>query len=159
MSLIIKGLLGDQHNVHTFNFEFGMLPSVTLSKAGNLELEFNMNSHVRNLGQIFICETSPNNDVSAKQVQISLEEKIERPAVNFTKAERGFAKDCWTVVEEGDDDFDPSKPTVIMTLCKSSTDEYLNADCVTAIREETEEDMPVKFKTTCNSSKIKAQEI
>ena len=41
-------------------------PLLISSRAGNTELEFNMNSHIRALNQIFICQTEPNGSVTAK---------------------------------------------------------------------------------------------
>lgn len=44
-----------------------------------------------------------------------------------------------------------------MTICKSSTDEYLNADCLITLKKPEEPGMP--WSTKLNSTKIKAQEI
>mmetsp|Transcript_222 Transcript_222/g.330 ORF Transcript_222/g.330 Transcript_222/m.330 type:complete len:129 (-) Transcript_222:1375-1761(-) len=84
MSLIIKGVKGEQHRVNTFNLS-KRGPIFSTNRAGNTDLEYNMNSHVRNFKQIFICETAPNGDVTAKQVQIAVEEKTELPPLVFTK--------------------------------------------------------------------------
>ena len=63
--MIIEGIQGEQHVVNTFN-PSKRGPSVNQSRASNLMLEYNMNSHIRNFEQIFICETAPNGDVTAK---------------------------------------------------------------------------------------------
>ena len=65
VSMIIEGIKGEQHVVNTFN-PGKKTPTVSQNKAANLLLEYNMNSHIRNYEQIFICETAPNNDVIAK---------------------------------------------------------------------------------------------
>ena len=59
LSLIIKGLRGEQHKVIMFNPESRDPLSVT-ARAGNTDLEFNMNSHIRPFNQIFICQTENN---------------------------------------------------------------------------------------------------
>lgn len=65
VTLIIKGVLGEQHRVNTFKTAKRSPTDVSL-RAGNIDLQFNMNSHIRNIAQIFICETAPNGDVIAK---------------------------------------------------------------------------------------------
>ena len=73
----------------------------------------------------------------------------------FNKAESGFAKDCWIVEEEED-----AEEALVMTICKSSTDEYLNGDCTFVTRTKKEEEgTGYDFKTVYRTSKIKAQEI
>jgi hypothetical protein len=68
---------------------------------------------------------------------------------------QGYAKDCWLVNAGEDED---ESESVVMTICKSSTDEYLNGDC-TLVHREGDEDAGYTFKTDKRSSKIKAQEI
>lgn len=46
LALIVKGLKGEQHRVFMFNPE-NKKPLKTTNRAGNVDLEFNMNSHVR----------------------------------------------------------------------------------------------------------------
>ena len=93
----------------------------------------------------------------------------EKLTITFTKPERGFAKDCWIVESPADaesehsgeeeaekenkDKEDPG--TTVMTICKSSTDEYLNGDCVTLKPDENYKIVPIQTRST----KIKAQEI
>ena len=84
---------------------------------------------------------------------------MKLPPVTFTKPERGYAKDCWVVKQNPEDE---EEVGVIMTICKSSTDEYLNGDCLIPKRvKKTDEDGEEIefFKVSTNSTKIKAQEI
>lgn len=73
------------------------------------------------------------------------------PPIHFTKPARGYVKDCWLMEVE---DFDLP---FVMTICRSSTDEYINADCLMStvvVKDET-----YSFKSTQNSTKVRAQEI
>ena len=110
-----------------------------------------MNSHVRDLTQVFVVSTEPNGQSTAKQLNFDEEENMKFPPIIFTAPERGYPKDCWIVeiVEESD--------TIMaaMTICKSSTDEYLNADCVVPI----ENDNTGIMRTQNFSAKLKAQMI
>ena len=158
LALIIKGIKGEQHKLMMFNPE-KKAPILTVNKAGNTDLEFNMNSHLRPFNQIFICQTEANDQVTAKQLNFdpngeSGEDSLALPPITFTGAQRGFPKDCWCVDQE--DKTEDSIP-FIMTICKSSTDEYLNADCVVSERLEKEGSNP--FKIHMYSAKIKCQEI
>lgn len=81
MSLIFQGIHGEQHIVNTFRAE-QKLPFVISTKASNLELEYNMNCHIRSADQIFICETAPNDDCHARQMIVG----GKLPLVIFTKA-------------------------------------------------------------------------
>ena len=65
LAMIIKGLKGDQHKVVMFNSE-NTAPLSKGQRAGNTDLEFNMNAHMREYTSIFIVQTEPNNSVSAK---------------------------------------------------------------------------------------------
>ena len=78
-----------------------------------------MNNHLRDADTIAICETAPNGDVTAKKLALS--EGLDLiPPVAFEKPEKGCVKDCWAVeLEEG--------VLAVYSLCKSSTDEYLNS--------------------------------
>lgn len=71
----------------------------------------------------------------------------------FNKAESGYAKDCW-IVEESDG----AEEALVMTICKSSTDEYLNGDC-TIVNRTKKDDETYEFKTVYRTSKIKAQDM
>jgi len=98
LGLIIKGLKGEQHKVIMFNPEkFGPLSST--NRAGNCELEFNMNSHIREYNQVFIVQTEPNDTVTAKQLKFNPDEDEDGtlPTITFSKPMRGYAKDCWLV--------------------------------------------------------------
>ena len=84
-----------------------MAPMVTSSRAGNTDLEFNMNAHVRKLNQIFIVQTEPNGAASAKQLNFKFGDDDEDdnpnfPPIVFTSPQRGFAKDCWLIDLEGE---------------------------------------------------------
>ena len=97
--------------------------------------------------------------MTAKQLNFdpngeSGEDNIGLPPISFTGAQRGFGKDCWCVEREENMDAIP----FIMTLCKSSTDEYLNADCAVSEKIEDKEGANA-FKTVLYSAKIKCQEI
>ena len=75
------------------------------NRAGNVDLEFNMNSHIRQFNQIFIVQTEPNDSVTARQLNFdpedtSGEEGGKIPPVVFTKPQRGYAKDCWILKDE-----------------------------------------------------------
>ena len=106
-------------------------PLLMSNRAGNCTLEFNMNSHIRPYNQVFIVQTEPNDTVTAKQLKFAPEEDEDGslPTIQFTKPARGYAKDCWLVMKEDEDE-----TPFIMTICKSSTDEYLNADCLITIK-------------------------
>lgn len=70
------------------------------------------------------------------------------PPIHFTKPARGYVKDCWLMEVE---DFDLP---FVMTICRSSTDEYINADCLMStvvVKDET-----YSFKSTQNSTKVRA---
>lgn len=58
---------------------------------------------------------------------------------------------------------DPEEIPLVMTICKSSTDEYLNADCMVSKKkerkDEEEDESEHQFDIQLNSTKIKAQEI
>ena len=99
LALIIKGLKGEQHKVIMFNPE-KFEPLISSNRAGNCELEFNMNSHIRKYNQIFICQTEPNDTVTARQLKFAPddEEDTALPSIQFTKPARGYAKDCWLVM-------------------------------------------------------------
>jgi hypothetical protein len=112
-------------------------PLLTANRAGNTDLEFNMNSHIRPKNQIFIVQTESNDTVTAKQLEFEPQsgEKVKMPPIPFTRPQRGYAKDCWVAAvkgKEADEEFN------VFTLCKSSTDEYLNAGCATAERKSAE---------------------
>ena len=47
-------------------------PSI-VNRAGNTDLEFNMNSHIRPKTQIFIVQTESNDSVTAKQLEFENE--------------------------------------------------------------------------------------
>jgi len=136
-----------------------MAPFVTTNRAGNTDLEFNMNSHVRKFNQIFIVQTEPNGAASAKQLNFNPGEEDEDdnpnfPPIVFTNPQRGYAKDCWLIELE---DKDEGGMKAVQTICKSSTDEYLNADCLVPTGVTEVEGKAVK--TLQFSTKIKAQEI
>lgn len=125
---------------------------ITSSRAGNTDLEFNMNSHIRDEEMIFICQTESNGAVTAKQLSFDTEvDEKKLPAISFTKPARGFVKDCWLIKS------DDEEREIVMTICRSSTDEYINADCQMFIGTEVED--VFTWKSTQNSSKIRAQEI
>lgn len=95
-------------------------------------------------------QTEPNGQATAKQLNFDPSEEEENakfPKITFTQPMRGFPKDCWLVEVGGDECM------AVMTICKSSTDEYLNADCV--VPEPDSEDKKVKFQVF--TAKIKAQ--
>ena len=84
------------------------------------------------------------------------------PPVPFTRAERGYAKDCWMTPKNPDEDPEEQKEFYIFNICKSSSDEYLNSDCVipTLVEKKDDDgDLPASFKIEVNTSQIKAQEI
>jgi len=167
MCMIVKGIKGEQHKVFTFNLT-KREPLFVSGRAGNTDLEFNMNSHVRPLNQIFICQTESNGAVSAKQVTVVNEEDADDalgpklPPISFTRPERGYAKDCWLVKEDADNE---DEVPLVMTICKSSTDEYLNADCMISEKvlkneqDSDDDDDAAQFKCKLNSTKIRAQQI
>jgi hypothetical protein len=144
-------------------------------RGGNTDLEFNMNSHIRNFAQIFIVQTEPNGATSARQLNFDPEgssgyeedRPVGFPPIVFTNAKRGYAKDCWLIKIEGEDGSDENEQYgmkfYVQTICKSSTDEYLNADCLYPTLPEKskdgEEKEKSKMKTLQYSTKIKAQEI
>ena len=68
MSMIIKGIKGEQHKVVMFRSDKKQ-PLLTVNRAGNTDLEFNMNSHIRPYNQIFIVQTEGNDTVTAKQLE------------------------------------------------------------------------------------------
>jgi hypothetical protein len=153
LALIIKGIKGEQHKVVMFNPE-KKGPLSTVNRAGNTDLEFNMNSHLRPFAQIFICQTEANDMVTAKRLNFdpngdSGEDNLALPPITFTGAQRGFAKDCWCVERE-----EEGSIPYIMTICKSSTDEFLNADCAVSERIEDKEGSN-PFKTVLFSAKLK----
>jgi len=128
-----------------------------------------MNNHLRDADTIAICETAPNGDVTAKKLALS--DSLDLiPPVSFEKPERGCVKDCWVVdLEEG--------VMAVYSLCKSSTDEYLNSNLtilswvspttgekvkmeeMMAIESEIEAKAKLKIKADTIVSKIRAQEI
>jgi len=75
LCLIVKGVKGEQHRVFMFNVD-KKDPTTEGSRAGNTELEFNMNSHIRQYSQIFIVETLPNGDATAKQLSFKDEDGV-----------------------------------------------------------------------------------
>jgi len=112
-------------------------PLSMTNRAGNTDLEFNMNSHLRPYNQVYIVSTEPSGVATAKALDFKppSEEKDEEDlglTIEFTRPMRGFAKDCW-FVKSGDDG--NGGPPMVMTICKSSTDEYLNADCLVPLDE------------------------
>ena len=128
LAVIIKGLKGEQHSVRMFNPE-AKEPMSVANRAGNTDLEFNMNSHIRPYNQVFIVQTDSNDAVTAKALDFGGEEAEEEAKpkfiVPFTRPLRGFAKDCWIYRETPEDeDF------VVFNICKSASDEYLNSDCI-----------------------------
>lgn len=82
---------------------------------------------------------------SAKPIQF--EEVRKMPVVNFQNADKAMAKDVWIVEEENDEVF-------ILTLCKSTTDEHLNASSTSYVVPD--EDEPDKFLLNTTNSKIMA---
>ena len=48
---------------------------------------------------------------------------------------------------------------MVFNICKSSSDEYLNSDCIIPKLQAATDDAPASYKITANSSQIKAQEI
>ncbi len=54
LCVIVKGIQGEQHKVFMFNTTKHEA-LITSSRAGNTDLEFNMNSHIRDEEMIFIC--------------------------------------------------------------------------------------------------------
>lgn len=129
LCLIVKGVKGEQHRVFMFNVD-KKEPTTEGSRAGNTELEFNMNSHIRQYSQIFIVETLPNGDATAKQLSFKDEDGVQDeakhlfPPVEFNNPEKGTVKDCWLTAVEG------HQMEGVISICKSSTDEYLNANSV-----------------------------
>ena len=69
------------------------------------------------------------------------------PVVNFQNADKAMAKDVWIVEEENDEVF-------ILTLCKSTKDEHLNASSTSYVVPD--EDEPDKFLLNTTNSKIMA---
>lgn len=140
LALIVKGLRGDQHKVYMFD-DNKSEPISVVNRAGNTDLEFNMNSHIRPKSQIFIVQTESNDSVTAKQLEFEddekdKEDKIKLPLIPFTRPMRGFAKDCWmqqTKQQKEENEYS------IFTICKSSTDEYINSGCNNTKLVETEE--------------------
>ncbi len=123
LCVIVKGIQGEQHKVFMFNTT-KREALITSSRAGNTDLEFNMNSHIRDEEMIFICQTESSGAVTAKQLSFDTEvDERKLPAISFTKPARGFVKDCWLIKSEDED------REIVMTICRSSTDEYINADC------------------------------
>ena len=159
LALIIRGLKGQQHSVRMFN-PTKEEPIVIANRAGNTDLEFNMNSHIRVFNQIFIVQTDSSGAVTAKQLEFDPEEKedekLKFPTITFTRPERGYAKDCWVVTDHPED---LKQKFVVFTLCKSSTDEGLNSDCIIPTLKEASDDYPAYFKLEKNFSQVKAQEI
>lgn len=104
-------------------------PLSVVNRAGNTDLEFNMNSHIRPRTQIFIVQTESNDTVTAKQLEFDKDERdeeVKMPIISFTRPQRGYAKDCWVQFDKNkneNEEFD------IFTICKSSTDEYINSSC------------------------------
>jgi len=70
------------------------------------------------------------------------------PPINFTKPARGYVKDCWLMEDE------EFELPFVMTICRSSTDEYINADCLMSSIVVKDEIM--SFKCVQNSTKVKA---
>jgi hypothetical protein len=86
-----------------------MAPIIESSRAGNTDLEFNMNSSVRKFSQIFIVQTEPSGAATAKQLDFKLEkdgyeeENPNVPPIVFTSPQRGYSKDCWLIdIGEGE---------------------------------------------------------
>lgn len=151
MCMIIKGIQGDQHKVFMFNTEKRDTINAS-SRAGNTDLEFNMNSHIRDKTMIFVCQTESNGSATAKQLSFDAEDAVDKmPPINFTKPARGYVKDCWLMEDE------EFELPFVMTICRSSTDEYINADCLMSSIVVKDEIM--SFKCVQNSTKVKAQEI
>ena len=141
-------------------------PFKTTNRGGNTDLEFNMNSHIRKFTQIFIVQTEANGAATAKQCEFDPKGESGEtgnsldgfPQIVFTNPTRGYAKDCWMVKIEnvgGDERF------YVKTVCKSSTDEYLNADCMYPAGDNSKdgEKDKNKMRLIYYSTKIKAQEI
>jgi len=132
-----------------------------------------MNSHIRNHNQIFIIQTEKNGHASAKKLNLDREDSSEEdkpfgfPPIVFTKPEKGYAKDCWlTKIDEKDGSDEVEKSGMqyyVQTICKSATDEFLNAECLYPTLPEKSKDNDKseknKMKTLHYSTKIKAQEI
>lgn len=114
-----------------------------------------MNSHIRDKDQIFILQTETNNMVSAKQLEFEeYATELKKPVIQFTRPERGFPKDCWIQNVKGKD---LDEEYLVYTICKSSTDEYLNSGCVRAKLVKTE--LSEIYKTTVENAVLKAQDI
>ena len=78
------------------------------------------------------------------------------PPVNFTSPARDYAKDCWVVKNNFDDE---DEIPVIMTICKSADDETetLNADASQSQElDEYDEDGEPIIKASVHSTKIRA---
>lgn len=71
------------------------------------------------------------------------------PVITIKDAEKEKAKDCWIFEDEDDQVF-------ILSLCKSSNDEYLNASSTSYMPDEDNED---KFLLKTIESKVVAQQI
>lgn len=169
LCIIIKGAEGEQHKVVMFN-PTKLDPLRIDIRGGNTDLEFNMNSHIRNYNQIFIVQTESNGAANAKQLNFDLEDNIEEdspigfPPIVFTNPKQGYAKDCWLIKIDGEDGFDEVEKSgmqfYVQTICKSSTDEYLNADCLYPTFPEKlkdgDEKEKNKMKTLQYSTKIRA---
>lgn len=124
LALIIKGLKGEQHKVILFDEKKGD-PLSAVNRAGNTDLEFNMNSHIRAKNQIFIVQTESNDSATAKQLEFTNDTSIKEP-IPFTRPQRGFAKDCWVIQSKEQREEDEFS---VFTIVKSSTDECINSSC------------------------------
>ena len=112
-----------------------------------------MNSHLRPYNQIFIVQTEPNDFVTAKQLDFkasAMEDEAKLPTIKFEHAKHGFAKDCWIIKKKDNEE----EPQCIITVCKSSVDDYINVDCLVTI--EKPRTVGQAWVTQLNRTKIKA---
>ena len=65
--------------------------------------------------------------MTAKQLEFDKDERddeVKMPIISFTRPQRGFVKDCWV---QFDKEKDANEEFDIFTICRSSTDEYINS--------------------------------
>ena len=157
--LVVKGILGEQHKMFIFNPE-KMNEIEVSNRAGDTDLEFNMNSHIRKFWRIFLIQTESNGAVTAKQLDFdplgtSGEEKAnDVPPINFTAPRKGSVKDCWVLGGKDSDE----KWRKVMTISMSTAGNFIASDCIIPLNDPDLE-QGEKFDLERRALKIEAQEV
>ena len=181
MIILVKGVKGEQHKIFQFKdgSKKGKFPDVVTNRAGNTYLEFNQDWHIRGLEEIFLIQTDSKAVCTAKP--LSFAEKSEVPMVTLKNASKELRKDVW-IMKVKEKDYQPSEPSdkgeddgsdqnsetpadegetkkrVVNTICKSSTDDFLQCELLDFSH--FNPDLPETLKTLKNKgSKIRSQEI